>query len=428
MRLIILRSLNGTKRQPLTAWNPELICKFESGIPRIDDLEELVRNEESDVKNLPLTAENNMIFSETDVPPGSPTLETETMYETNAAFQNQGKARGSSASISDDQGGASVRMDQLAEMMKSVVGPVAQGLETLARDVKAMQQEALTSRMAGRARLLTGPTGRDAGSSVFDDLGAPAESESLRVRFDEAALDDRFRAKKPSLLGNEQMANERMSWQGQQDYEQRRAAPTAIDELAEALKRAVAGNSAGTRQDSLTTLSGWKCKGAAGQMAWNELQTKLTDEPAQVINEFDQAVRRLSLSVGGANGRPSAQEVMDTWRQHAPLKENKTLIRTGEVLIHILAALRSGNVALAEARVVLALATTDQAGRDHGRFHRAHHLSMLAEHPFHLYQTAPPLMEGSKTELKIGGLGQFCSLERATVALAIYRDNAGTHR
>jgi hypothetical protein len=77
---------------------------------------------------------------------------------------------------------------------------------------------------------------------------------------------------------------------------------------------------------------------------------------------------------------------------------------------------------------VLALATIDQAGRDHGRYHRAHHLSMLAEPPFHLYQTAPPLMEGAKAELRIGGLGQFCSLERATVALAIYRDNTGANR
>ena len=266
----------------------------------------------------------------------------------------------------------------------------------------------------------TGPTSRDAGTSAFGDIRRPSA-----VSFDDD-VDQRYRRLKP-VGGLLQTTRTERSLEPEFDSSvQEQPRQTATAPLEEALFNVMTMMQGQQPSNRTSTTSLWKCKGAAGQMAWNQLHGDLTATPQLVLDEFDTAVRRLSLRVDqDANQRPSGQEVMETWRQHAPLKEHKSLIRLSEMMVHILAALRQGDTVLAEARLVLGLAMIDQTGRDHWRFHRSAAISMQAEPPFHVYQPAPALQEGSKNDQKLGGLSQFCSLERSTVALAIFRDNAG---
>ena len=164
----------------------------------------------------------------------------------------------------------------------------------------------------------------------------------------------------------------------------------------------------------------WKCPGATGQVQHNRLWETFQQSPRTAVEEFEECVRRLDFAVDGSMGRPSMSQIVDTYRNNAPLKEYPILVRFAETLLHLLTALRSENHDRAEALICLSLATLDQAGRDGGKFHRAGGLSMLPEPPVSVYRNPPSL--AGKT---IGQLGSFASLERMTIALGVYKDATG---
>ena len=102
------------------------------------------------------------------------------------------------------------------------------------------------------------------------------------------------------------------------------------------------------------------------------------------------------------------------------------LLRVSEMLLHILTALRAEKPLLAEARVCLALGALDQVARDSGKWDRGALIGLLPEPPYQAYSAytgAEQTLPGKGG--KLGDLGQFCSLERSTVAMAVFKDRAG---
>lgn len=423
VRIVALTGLNGVKKKPLLSWLAGTIMRFEIGMPRLDDLERISREKTA----LPILPNNQPIFSDTSPPGGAPggTSADDSQEEDGpfgAVVGTAARQSLTSTPLADHirttrapqvSAGPSMGEANLVALMQQALGPINDRMQEMQRKMERFQQP------QAQPPPSVGPTSRDAGTNAFGDIHKPSA-----VSFEEDAVDQRYRRLKPAgglTQGTRVERNLEHEFERSAPDQSGHPTPAPLEEALFNVITMLQG-----QPSSKPTTSPWKCKGAAGQMAWNQLHGDLNATPQVVLDEFDTAVRRLSLRVDrDANKRPSGQEIIETWRQHAPLKDHKSLIRLSELMIHILAALRRGDTVLAEARLVLGLAMIDQTGRDHGRFHRSAAISMQAEPPFHVYQPAPALQEGSKAELKLGGLSQFCSLERSTVALAIFRDNSG---
>jgi hypothetical protein len=179
----------------------------------------------------------------------------------------------------------------------------------------------------------------------------------------------------------------------------------------------------------------WKCPGATGMVQNARLLGELDAEGghAAVIAEFDEAVNRMSTSVEqrATMQQPSGDVIMTAWRDNAPLREHRTLARASEAIIHVIALLRGGQPIAAEARLCLVLAGVDLAARDGGKWDRAQTLFALPAPPFARYPKVEDqridsmLSEEDRRGRKVGDLARFCSLERATVALAVFEDSQG---
>ena len=173
----------------------------------------------------------------------------------------------------------------------------------------------------------------------------------------------------------------------------------------------------------------WKCPGASGQVQQNRLIQNFVaeDGATRVISEFEDAIRQLDFQIDpDDSGRLSSSDIVTTWRAHAPMRDHRVLLRVSEMLLHILTALRAEKTELAEARVCLGLAALDQVCRDAGKWDRGSLIAMLPEPPYQAYQSySGPEQKLGKDGGKFGDLSVFCSLERSTVAMAVFKDRIG---
>ena len=303
----------------------------------------------------------------------------------------------------------------------------------------------------------------DRGTGAFRDLdvrggaGEPAGSEEQRRA---AALDARFAAERPGGRRREVVrwaeppsresrepseSRERREYPNETREPRRPTAEETQRELLEALlKREVRRSDAPSNASNVPL---WKCAGAQGRVNQDRLEEAMGTRGGveDVIREFDAATVRMSSLVmidgedGAAPERVPMSELVTLWRNNAPLRDNRSLVRVSEGLLRILACLRGGQPRAAEARVLLLLAAIDQAGADKGKWARAQLIASLPEPPFNQYPAAPTntgddLFGGEAAgkdkaqQEKLGPLTQWCSRERATVALAVLRDRAGLTR
>ena len=98
-------------------------------------------------------------------------------------------------------------------------------------------------------------------------------------------------------------------------------------------------------------------------------------------------------------------------------------MRISEAVLDAYTALRQGNVARGMARLTLLPAAMEQNVLDEGKWNlRAATLLGIPPAPMQNYR-APTSEQKPSGENKLGPLAQFCSADRSTTALAMYRDN-----
>ena len=165
----------------------------------------------------------------------------------------------------------------------------------------------------------------------------------------------------------------------------------------------------------------FKLLGAQGRVQQDALNKAFNDDPAAVVREFEAAVK--SLAAIDPHEPLTGHIIQETWRNHVPAKEHAQIVRTSEAVLDAYLALRQGNVARGMARLALLLAAMEQSVLDQGKWDlRAETLLGLPRAPLHSYR-APTAEQKPSGENKLGPLAQFCSADRSTTALAVYRDN-----
>ena len=122
-----------------------------------------------------------------------------------------------------------------------------------------------------------------------------------------------------------------------------------------------------------------------------------------------------------------SQSIVDAWREHVPAREHALVMRVSEAILNAYCALRAGNIDKGKARLALLLAALEQHTLDGGKWaHRAETLLGLPPAPMHLYHApsaeTKPKADG-KDGKQLGPLAQFCSPQRATTALAVFKEN-----
>ena len=165
----------------------------------------------------------------------------------------------------------------------------------------------------------------------------------------------------------------------------------------------------------------FKLLGAQGRVQQDALNKAFNDDPAAVVREFEAAVK--SLAAIDPHEPLTGHIIQETWRNHVPAKDHAQIVRTSEAVLDAYLALRQGNVARGMARLALLLAAMEQSVLDQGKWDlRAETLLGLPRAPLHSYR-APTAEQKPSGENKLGPLAQFCSADRSTTALAVYRDN-----
>ena len=165
----------------------------------------------------------------------------------------------------------------------------------------------------------------------------------------------------------------------------------------------------------------FKLLGAQGRVQQDSLNKAFNDDPATVVREFEAAVK--SLAAIDPHEPLTGHIIQETWRNHVPAKEHAQIVRTSEAVLDAYLALRQGNVARGMARLALLLAAMEQSVLDEGKWNlRAATLLGLPPAPMQNYR-APTAEQKPSGENKLGPLAQFCSADRSTTALAVYRDN-----
>ena len=153
----------------------------------------------------------------------------------------------------------------------------------------------------------------------------------------------------------------------------------------------------------------------------NVLNKVFNDDPAAMVREFETAVKSLAVIV--PQEPLTGHIIQETWRNRVPAKDHAQIVRTSEAVLDAYLALRQGNVARGMARLALLLAAMEQSVLDEGKWNlRAATLLGLPPAPIQNYR-APTAEQKPSGENKLGPLAQFCSADRSTTALAVYRDN-----
>ena len=187
-----------------------------------------------------------------------------------------------------------------------------------------------------------------------------------------------------------------------------------------ALEQVAGRNTALGGQTSQTAGPKFKLTGAQGRVQQDALNQAFNDDPAAVVREFEKAVA--SLAALDSNEKLTGHIIQETWRNSVPAKEHAQIVRTSEAVLDAYLALRNGNVARGMARLALLLAAMEQSVLDEGKWNlRAATLLGMPPAPVHNYRAATAEQKPSGNN-KLGPLAQFCSADRSTTALAVYRD------
>ena len=188
-----------------------------------------------------------------------------------------------------------------------------------------------------------------------------------------------------------------------------------------ALEQVAGRNTALFSQPSHSTVPKFKLTGAQGRVQQDALNKAFNEDPAAVVREFEAAVA--SLAALDPSEQLTGHIIQETWRNNVPAKEHAQIVRTSEAVLDAYLALRQGNVARGMARLALLLAAMEQSVLDEGKWNlRAGTLLGMPPAPVHNYRTATAEQKPSGSN-KLGPLAQFCSADRSTTALAVYRDN-----
>ena len=188
-----------------------------------------------------------------------------------------------------------------------------------------------------------------------------------------------------------------------------------------ALEQVAGRNTALFSQPSHSTVPKFKLTGAQGRVQQDALNKAFNEDPAAVVREFEAAVA--SLAALDPSEQLTGHIIQETWRDNVPAKEHAQIVRTSEAVLDAYLALRQGNVARGMARLALLLAAMEQSVLDEGKWNlRAGTLLGMPPAPVHNYRTATAEQKPSGSN-KLGPLAQFCSADRSTTALAVYRDN-----
>ena len=202
----------------------------------------------------------------------------------------------------------------------------------------------------------------------------------------------------------------------------------AMLQRATAALEVLAGTGESTRVAMPKTLGGqlFKLDGARGRVAQDLLNAEFERDPSQVVREFEEAVARLKRPEEPGVLLP-AQSLVDAWREHVPAREHALVVRVSEAVLSAYCAFRANQVPKGMARLALLLAALEQHTLDGGKWaHRAETLLGLPPAPMHLYHApsaeTKPKADG-KDGKQLGPLAQFCSPQRATTALAVFKEN-----
>ena len=171
----------------------------------------------------------------------------------------------------------------------------------------------------------------------------------------------------------------------------------------------------------------FKLDGARGRVAQDLLNSEFERDPTRVVREFEEAVARLKQPEDPQGVLPAAS-IMEAWREHVPARDHMLVVRVSEAVLSAYTALRSNQVAKGMARLALLLAALEQHTLDGGKWtYRAETLLGMPPAPMHLYHApsadTKPKPEGKDGKLALGPLAQFCSPQRATTALAVFKEN-----
>ena len=298
---------------------------------------------------------------------------------------------------------------------------------------KKADEDTTQARMLARLTALEAATGNpDRGTGVFDDL----EVSDVDL-IEQDALTERIMRARPGESRHAAAQRPAVTFEAT-------ATPNAGDVGNPLLQALLDQNTLLTRQltslterapsrESTAATARPKVKGAQAQLEQDDLldQLETSAGAATVIKDFDDSVRRLSHRIRtGANDQLDMDTIASTWRSHAPLAENRTLVRVSEALLHVLGALRSHDVQQAEARVCLLLAAIDQASRDKGVWGRAQVIGCAPEPNFNLYKKRTDVPEAerlvqSDDKSKLGSATVFCSRQRAANARAVVLEQSG---
>ena len=188
-----------------------------------------------------------------------------------------------------------------------------------------------------------------------------------------------------------------------------------------ALEQVAGRNTAPFGLQSHSTVPKFKLTGAQGRVQQDALNKAFNEDPAAVVREFEAAVA--SLAALDPSEQLTGHIIQETWRNNVPAKEHAQIVRTSEAVLDAYLSLRQGNVARGMARLALLLAAMEQSVLDEGKWNlRAGTLLGMPPAPVHNYRTATAEQKPSGSN-KLGPLAQFCSADRSTTALAVYRDN-----
>ena len=410
--------LNGLRKTPTPGTDP--LTWGEGRTPRLDDLTLLATNAAA----LPIdVGAQQIVLSETE------DLADEEAADSQAALEHDLQRSMLAARLFPStrpgvSGGSASARDSPATNLSDVTDAL--------RQLASAQKDALREQRAMAERLTVLERGYPARSAPVGDRGTGvfAMPSATTLGADDRALLADLLAQRP---GQPPTAPTVMPPPGLAEasghaHQSDPANPTLtmLDRATSALELLASSGEAG--RISMPKSFGsqlFKLEGARGRVAQDQLNLDFERDPARVVREFEEAVRRLKAPED-PSAPLAATSIVEAWREHVPAKEHALAARVSEAILNAYCALRAGQTAKGMGRLALLLAALEQHVLDGGKWtHRAENILGMPPAPLHLYHAptadSKPKAEGGKPGL--GPLAQFCSPQRATTALAVFKEN-----
>ena len=411
--------MKGMRRTP-PASGPEPLTWGEDRIPRLDDLVALRENPAA----LPIDVTGRRVIVAQAEDLGS---EADPQHETELERVNLAERFFPSPQRSGTVSAAVRRVEQGA------LDRMASALDRLATDQMAARREqrAVIERLSvleqGSSARAAPPA--DSGTGVFS-IGTPQPLNSDDQLFLASLLDRRptsaaaapptTTARAPPAYRSSAPGSDAAGHTGDPALRMLERTTAALEVLA-------AGDHGRVGMPKAPASQLFKLDGARGRVAQDLLNSEFERDPTRVVREFEEAVARLKQPEDPQGVLPSAS-IMEAWREHVPAREHALVVRVSEAVLSAYTALRSNQVAKGMARLALLLAALEQHTLDGGKWtYRAETLLGMPPAPMHLYHApsadTKPKPEGKDGKLALGPLAQFCSPQRATTALAVFKEN-----